>query len=802
MKNRSGKTASLFHACLFALVMASASLPAAADVPDSAYVKAYDSGNRLRFCWSNDGAEWRDAWNNHGFLQCDYGPWGSGKRMTNVRLTRDPSGTWHCLWYADDKTIAHASSPDLVTWGRQSYHPREREESLVAALDLRDGEQPNVFRVAWDVVDHIETTARLAAYNNRLWNEQAKDDPTRFAGLREVEARLSLRAGETRPVSDMLIGVFFEDISHAADGGLYAELVRNRDFEYDPAEKGGRDRNWHHGTAWTTRGVIDTVAPLHPNNKHYIALLADGKSGLTNNGYDGIAVKAGESYNLSLFARVAGKMPVDAFLVDSENGDTVARARVNVPASKGWKKHKTTLVARKTAPKCMLVIVPRGNGRVDLDMISLFPRNTFKRRENGLRDDLARAIADLKPRFVRFPGGCVAHGDGLDNMYRWKTTIGPLEARVPQRNIWGYHQSVGLGYLEYFQFCEDIGAEPLPIVPAGVPCQNSGTGGPGQQGGIPLEEMEEYVQEVLDLVEWANGDKHTPWGKKRVEAGHPAPFNLKYIGVGNEDLISDVFEERFAMIFEAVKRKYPEITVIGTVGPFSEGTDYCEGWDVASKLGVPVVDEHYYQPPAWFIYNQDFYDKYDRSKSKVYLGEYAAHLPGRPNNVETALAEALHLTTLERNGDVVIMSSYAPLLAREGRVNWNPDLIYFNNEEVKLTVGYHVQKLFSENAGDEYLANDLHVGNDREEVKRRIACSVTRSKKTGDVFVKLVNLLPVNVNMELPDAGTSGSAATRTVLTGRPDDRGARPVTGSVDTSALSRVVLPPYSLTIFRINP
>ncbi|MDR0544774.1 MAG: carbohydrate binding domain-containing protein [Odoribacteraceae bacterium] len=551
--------------------------------------------------------------------------------------------------------------------------------------------------------------------------------------------------------------------------------------------------------------TIDTVAPVHPNNKHYAALIADGERGLENSGHDGIAVKAGETYDFSMFARVAGgETPFEVSLIDRESGSVAASARLNVPTGNEWKKYKTTLVAGKNASNAVLVIIPRGNGRVELDMISLFPRNTFKQRENGLRADLARAIADLKPRFVRFPGGCVAHGDGLANMYRWKNTIGPLEARVQQRNIWGYHQSVGLGYLEYFLFCEDIGAEPLPIVPAGVPCQNSATGGAGQQGGVPMREMEEYAREVLDLIEWANGDKSTPWGSKRTEAGHPEPFHLKYIGVGNEDLISNVFEERFAMIYRAVKEKYPEIAVIGTVGPFSEGADYREGWALAEKLGVPVVDEHYYQPPAWYIYNQDFYDKYDRSKSKVYLGEYAAHLPGRPNNVETALAEALHLATLERNGDAVIMSSYAPLLAKEGRANWNPNLIYFNNEEVKLTVGYHVQKLFSENAGDEYLASDLVAESGREEVRKRIACSVVRSSKTGEIIIKLINLLPApaDIRVDLSNAGTPGAAATKTVLTGKPDDRLARPTTETVETSALSRCLLPPYSLTIFRINP
>jgi alpha-L-arabinofuranosidase len=442
------------------------------------------------------------------------------------------------------------------------------------------------------------------------------------------------------------------------------------------------------------------------------------------------------------------------------------------------------------------------NGDIALDMLSLFTQKTFNNRKNGLRADLAQAIADIHPRFVRFPGGCVAHGDGLENMYRWKNTIGAPESRKPQRNIWGYHQTAGLGYFEYFQFCEDIGAEAVPIVPAGVPCQNSAHHGHrlgGQQGGIPMDEMEAYVQEVLDLIEWANGDKNTVWGRKRAEAGHPAPFNLKYIGVGNEDLISDVFEDRFTLIFKAIQAKYPEITVIGTVGPFSEGADYREGWDIAAKLNVPVVDEHYYQPPAWFIYNQDYYDKYDRSKSKVYLGEYAAHLPGRPNNLETALSEALYLTALERNGDVVVLSSYAPLLAKEGHTNWNPDLIYFNNTEVKPTVGYHVQKIFGENAGDEYIPSLIQLNNGNPKIRNRIACSVVKDSRTNDLILKMVNLLPVAVTLNVETVFPAGSILKKTVLQGNPDDKALQPVESVISEAELNE--LAPYSFTTVRIK-
>jgi alpha-L-arabinofuranosidase len=316
-----------------------------------------------------------------------------------------------------------------------------------------------------------------------------------------------------------------------------------------------------------------------------------------------------------------------------------------------------------------------------------------------------------------------------------------------------------------------------------------------------MSEMDAYVQDVLDLVEYANGDITTEWGRKRAEAGHPKPFNLKYIGVGNEDLITDIFEERFTMIYNALKEKHPEITVIGTVGPFFEGTDYVEGWKLADKLEIPIVDEHYYNPPGWYIHNQDFYDKYDRSKSKVYLGEYAAHLPGRPNNIESALTEALHLCNVERNGDIVVMTSYAPLLAREGNTQWNPDLIYFNNTEVKPTVGYWVQQLFGQNIGDEYIFSDIKLSNNWDVVTKRIAKSIVRDSKTGDLIVKLVNLLPIEVkaSIDLSEYNITTRSAVKTILTGTPDDRLAKPVTENVQFNGQD--TFPPYSFTIIRIK-
>lgn len=471
---------------------------------------------------------------------------------------------------------------------------------------------------------------------------------------------------------------------------------------------------------------------------------------------------------------------------------------------------KAVLTAREGADNAKLIITPLDNGRYGLDMVSLFPQRTFKNRKNGLRADLAQMIADLKPKFVRFPGGCLAHGDGLDNIYDWKGSIGPLETRKPLPNIWRYHQTRGLGYFEYFQFCEDIGAEPIPVIAAGVCCQNSGTcssyswgevGCGGQQRGIPMDKMDAYIQDILDLIEYANGDsQNTKWGKIRAESGHPKPFNLKYIGIGNEDIITDVFKERFAMIYHAVKRKYPEITIIGTSGPSCEGSDYEEGWNFADKLNLSMVDEHYYRTPGWFIHNQGFYDFYDRDKSKVYLGEYAAHLPGGPNNIETALSEALYLISIERNADIVDMVSYAPLLAKEGHIQWKPDLIYFNNKEAKPTVNYYVQQLFSNYGGDEYIASSVRLNKNRDDVKQRVAVSFVRDSQTGNMVLKLVNLLPVSVESEIFIPGISPQKSVQIVLKGNPKDETVRPNYSDIQLKEKFIYKLPAYSFTVIPI--
>jgi len=855
--------------CLIILMIGEHSMGAVTAIrnqPDSVYLFAYATDknanhNGLHFAWSIDQENWKSIGPEFRFLFCDYGRWGAEKRMISPFLFHAPDGMWHCVWSLNEKTgtFAHAASKDLIYWLPQSYpivmadnnclEPEvsfnsngkytiswlssakgEKKAFFVNSGDFKDytpakemplserlnqrkkviisgnTETGTVHKVAWELIEKLINEQKLNAYRDQLWSENARTDLAQWASLKPLDATLTIDNSKSKKISDMLVGVFFEDINYAADGGLYAELLQNRDFEYALSDKEGTDKSWNSTKAWHLNGTgatwtIDTVTPVHPNNLHYALLKVEKTgAGLVNEGYDGIALKAGEKYDFSLFARNPDHKNKKLLIrLIGKNGENYGEATLLANAS-GWKKLEAVLSAKQSATDAQLEIVPQTPGTLALDMISLFPQHTFKNHKNGLRADLAQTIADIHPRFIRFPGGCVAHGDGLGNIYRWKNTVGPLESRKPQRNLWGYHQSAGLGYFEYFQFCEDIGAEPLPVIAAGVPCQNSATGGAGQQGGIPMCDMDNYVQDVLDLIEWANGDVKTKWGKVRAEAGHPKPFNLKYIGIGNEDLITDIFEERFTLIYKAIKEKHPEITVIGTVGPNFEGTDYVEGWKIATKLQVPIVDEHYYQSPGWFIHNQDFYDKYDRAKPKVYLGEYASW----GSTLYNALVEALYLTSLERNGDVVDMASYAPLLAREGHTQWNPDLIYFNNTDVKPTVNYFTQLLYGQNAGNIYLNNDLKLSDRNESVGTHVAVSVVRDSKSNDLILKMINLLPVTVNarISLKGIGAIHSAATRTVLTGAPNDKKAMPVSDNITVGNDFQYVLPAYSFTVIRIKP
>jgi alpha-L-arabinofuranosidase len=612
-----------------------------------------------------------------------------------------------------------------------------------------------------------------------------------------------------KPISKDLIGVFFEDLSYAADGGLYAELVQNRSFEYSPADHDG----WHGLTSWEllqSEGgnatlTTGTASPLHPNNPHHAVLSTfGGTAGLKNSGFDGIPVKSGDPYRFSVFTRqLDGNAAPLVVRLESKSGGLLAESKLP-PATADWNARGTVLKAAATDPDARLVVLTSGTGKLALDMISLFPEKTFKLRPNGLRADLAQAIADLKPRFMRFPGGCLVHGDGLGNIYHWKNTIGPVEQRKGQSNIWQYHQSAGLGYFEYFQFCEDIGAKPLPVVAAGVCCQNSGARitrkwGQGQQG-LPLDQMPAYIQDVLDLIEYANGPATSTWGAKRAAAGHPEPFHLQYLGVGNEDHITPVFRERFQMIHDAVKQQHPEITVIGTVGPSPDGEDYEKGWQIADELRVAMVDEHYYQPPRWFWENLRRYDRYDRGKSKVYLGEYAAHDDKRRSTLRSAIAEAAYLTSLERNGDIVAMASYAPLLAKLGHTHWSPNLIYFDNTAVFPTINYHVQQMFSHHSGDLYLTTETADA-------AGFAASAVRDSATGDLIIKLVNgansARPVQVKIN--GAAKLPAEATRIFLAGNDPSAVNEPVSSSIGIPLTTKPVSSSISIpltTRIRVAP
>ncbi|MDR6562198.1 MULTISPECIES: alpha-L-arabinofuranosidase C-terminal domain-containing protein [unclassified Arcicella] len=616
-----------------------------------------------------------------------------------------------------------------------------------------------------------------------------------------------------KKISPYLFGLFFEDINYAADGGLYAELIQNRSFEYSPTDR----TDWHSLSFWeyTTPGYsygslnVETSTPVHSNNPHYAVLniehVGEAGVGVKNHGFENIVIKQGEKYSFSMFARQLSSNPIAITIsLQTPKGKVVAESKININ-TKDWNKYTATLTASASNDSTSLVILATTKGKIALDVVSLFPEKTFLNRQNGLRADLAQLLADMKPSFIRFPGGCLAHGDGLGNMYRWKNTVGPIEQRVEQKNIWGYHQTAGLGYYEYFQFCEDIGAKPLPVLPAAVSCQNSGgtwrIGGTGQKA-LPMDEMQEYIQEVLDLIEWANGPATSTWGAKRAAAGHPLPFNLEFVGIGNEDKITPEFEARFKMIYDAVRAKHPEITVIGTSGPFSDGEDFDKGWQVASNSNVPMIDEHYYKDPKWFLSNMNRYDTYDRKKSGVYLGEYASW----GNKLYNAIAEAAYMTGLERNGDIVRMASYAPLLAKKNHTQWNTDMIFFDNSKISLTPNYHVQKMFTTNQGDYYYDNVI-----AQNVKdTTLAASCVKDSKTGDIILKFVNNSNVAKSMKvnLSTFKNYMSSAAQIVLSGNANaentlehPQNIAPVYSTVTVNKVFDYAAPAMSLTVIRIK-
>jgi len=496
-------------------------------------------------------------------------------------------------------------------------------------------------------------------------------------------------------------GVFFEDINYGADGGLYAELLPNRSFENRESLFGWTILNI--GGAGDV--VITNSNPLNANNPNYARLVVKNAGqgfGLANDGYEHISVQQGKHYRFSTRVRAgAGYRGGLLVRLEDQAGASLAEASIGALPD-DWELVEADLSASASGA-ARLVVLATQPGTVDLDVVSLFPADTWMQRRNGLRADLVQMLADLKPGFIRFPGGCIVEGKDLDNAYRWKETIGDVSERKQNWNRWQdavgtkapqYYQTYGLGFYEYFQLCEDLGAEPVPILNCGMSCQYQ------DKQLVPLAELDPWVQDALDLVEFANGPVSSPWGKIRAEMGHPAPFNLKLLGVGNEQWDEPYFE-RYRVFYRALKAKYPDLILITTSGPGADGRWFDLAWN-KFRHGTPadMVDEHYYRPPQWFLDHVSRYDAYDRKGPKVFAGEFAAHDRGRRSNLRCAITEAAFMTGLLRNADVVRMASYAPLFARVGFTQWEPDLIWFDADRSYGTPSYHVQKLFSRNRPD------------------------------------------------------------------------------------------------------
>ncbi len=530
-----------------------------------------------------------------------------------------------------------------------------------------------------------------------------------------------------------LYGLFFEDINHAADGGLYAELVQNRSFEFCNIDKS----DYHSLTAWEKsedlEWEVSTKAPLNEENIHYLKVETKKNSYIKNLGFNtGIYVEMDKKYDFSFYGKTNAPKSIKIVIEDKEKNKCAES--IMIINSTEWKKYKLVLEVQRTTYEGRLVIYFLDEGKYYLDMVSLFPQDTFMGRKNGLRKDIAQALKDMKPKFMRFPGGCLTHDGSLNDhdrnsMYRWRRTLGPIEERPTWRNNWRYNQTLGLGYYEYFCFCEDIGAKPLPVVPAGF--------NPHKGEGVPIEEIDEWVQETLDLIEFANGGTDTIWGNVRKKMGHEAPFELEYIGIGNEE-IGDGFFERYPYFHNAIREKYPNIKIVNTAGPFAVGQGYEEGWKSAKEYGSDLIDEHYYSSPEWFIANMHHYEDYDENGPKVFLGEYASW----GNTYYNAIVEAAYMTHLERS-KAVALACYAPMLCNVDYVNWKPDMLWFNNHSIMKTPNYYVQKMFMENQGTDAIRfemeglDEIEKLYDNENIAGRVSiCGNDIKGRIWDVKIK------------------------------------------------------------------
>ncbi|HEX6847573.1 MAG TPA: alpha-L-arabinofuranosidase C-terminal domain-containing protein [Chitinophagaceae bacterium] len=581
-----------------------------------------------------------------------------------------------------------------------------------------------------------------------------------FSAISFSQRKLSVVADKSiASIAPTMWGVFFEDINFGADGGLYAELIKNRSFEFPTAMMGWRESrvNYQKG-----RFLVINRSD-NSGNQRFVRITInnpDGNYSLANEGFRGIGVHSGKQYDFSIMTRLVESkgFKIKVQLVNysgKEVGSTTIENFTNDPIAIGWKKHAVSFTTTDSARRGKLNLIFEGSGVIDIDMVSLFPHDTWKDRPGGLRNDLVQKIADLKPGFIRFPGGCIVEGKDLTNRYQWKTTVGNVPDRKLIMNRWNvefrhrpapdYYQSFGLGFYEYFLLSEDLGAEPLPILNCGMACQfNSAEV-------VAMDELQPYIDDALDLIEFANGDINTKWGKLRNDMGHPQPFNLKFLGVGNEQW-EPQYIERYKVFEKAILSKYPTIKIVSGAGPYAEGEYFNYAWKELKKLHPFLIDEHYYKPPAWFFSNAARYDTYERTGPKIFAGEYAAHSKENPeaesrNNWESALAEAAFMTGLERNADIVQMCSYAPLLAHVEAWQWRPDLIWFDNLSTVATPNYYVQKLFSTNKGTDV----VEISEDGKPVagKDSLYCSAVIDKQRNELIIKMVNSDSVSQTVEL-----------------------------------------------------
>lgn len=560
---------------------------------------------------------------------------------------------------------------------------------------------------------------------------------------------ITVKANEIKAaVQPTMYGIFFEDINFGADGGLYAELVKNRSFEFSRPLMGWREIRpaYAKASAGDQDAVQFIIRGENEANPRYARFKVRSASGygISNEGFRGMGIKKDGQYEFSMLARVQeGNTKLRIELVDSKNAKI---GEVTLPVSgSGWTKHRVTLTATASEPKAKMNLFFDGTGVVDLDMISLFPKDTWKNRPGGLRADLVQLLADMKPGFIRFPGGCIVEGHELDNRYQWKKTVGNVDSRELIVNRWNtefrhrlapdYYQSFGLGFYEYFLLAEDIGAEPLPILNCGMACQFN------TSELVPMDQLDPYVQDALDLIEFANGPVSSKWGKLRADMGHPQPFNMKLIGVGNEQW-GEQYVERYKVFQDAIRAKYPDIKIVSSVGPAPDGELFEFLNPRIRGLKADIIDEHYYKPPEWFRENAKRYDNYDRSGPKIFAGEYAAQSraiasPDNRNNWQCALSEAAFMTGLERNADVVTMTSYAPLFAHVDAWQWTPDLIWFDNLRSYGTPNYYVQKMFAVNRGTHVVP--MLLNNEPVTGQKGLFATATIDKGTNELIIKLVN---------------------------------------------------------------